>query len=666
MLNNNLYSYDNIRIIKKTENRKLFVRYLIDVFHNIVKNDSESETKVINKLSFLNYIGMPYLVSDKIYKLFSREENSIDLNTFLAGMKRLYNSSLEESIKTIFNLLDFDNDGYIIPQDVRLLVSFTVSKNNRSIEELDSIINEFFTSKKLDFQTFKDKVSSSNSDVYFVLYYYIIENAPFNEHNLEIYKYSHNKLRLKHQNLNDSAIDLNNSLDNSTMSGDEDLPNFLRSPSKRLSRFYKDNIGELELFDDEDLVLKELEDIETQIKIPKIITKGIRFIEQDEARLKIDQVIRTIYNNYSILNHTTIMDKFIYRIKNQTGNLILDLSWVILLKKHLYFLDSKKRKLKKMYNLSSCYILDKIDTFEYNEEHFYYITVKMRNKYKQFFFKTISDCKYWINKLKAELNQRNIKDKYQFLSQIGSGTYGKVYLAKDIKTEERVAIKTFDKKDNKEELEKIKLEIDIMKFCNHKNIVKYIDSFEDSEFIYLVQEYMDSGDLFHYISNKSLLNESEIKNIIRQVAQGLKYLHYYGIIHRDLKPQNILIKNREEVKIIDFGLSKVLGNYETTNDCLGTIYFTSPEVLKQDKYNNKVDVWSLGIILYFLVYGRVPYDDSSNNVKEIMNKICNVNLKLLNNKKISDKLKNLILGCLEKDYSKRLHINDCINHEWML
>jgi serine/threonine protein kinase len=289
----------------------------------------------------------------------------------------------------------------------------------------------------------------------------------------------------------------------------------------------------------------------------------------------------------------------------------------------------------------------------------------MRKKFKQFFFKTIKDCKYWVDKLKIELNQRNIKDNYQFLSQIGSGTYGIVYLAKDLKNQERVAIKTFDKKVNRDELEKIKLELDIMKFCNHKNIVKYIDSFEDSDYIYLVQEYMDGGDLLNYISHKSLLNENEIRNIFKQVANGLKYLHYYGIVHRDLKPQNILIKNNEEVKIIDFGLSKVLGNYETTNDCLGTIYFTSPEVLKQDKYNNKVDVWSLGIILFFLVYGRVPFDDSSNNVEEIMMKICNENVKL-SDKKISDKLKRLILGCLEKDYNKRFHINDCIKHEWMV
>jgi non-specific serine/threonine protein kinase len=205
-----------------------------------------------------------------------------------------------------------------------------------------------------------------------------------------------------------------------------------------------------------------------------------------------------------------------------------------------------------------------------------------------------------------------------------------------------------------------------MRFCNHKNIVKYIDSYEDSDYIYLVQEYMDSGDLFYFISRRSLLKEEEIRSIISQVAHGLKYLHYYGIVHRDLKPQNILIKNNNEVKIIDFGLSKVLGNYETSNDCLGTIYFTSPEVLKQDKYNNKVDVWSLGIILYFLVFGRVPYDDSSNDVKEIMNKICNDNLKLLNSKKVSNKLKELIYGCLEKDYSKRFHINDCIRHEWLI
>ncbi len=104
MLNNHLYSYDNIRIVKKANNRKLFVKYLIDIFHNIADEDYEKGVKGIDKLSFLNYIGMPYYVSHKIYKLFIPNETPIDMDTFLAGMKRLYNSFLEESIKTIFNL----------------------------------------------------------------------------------------------------------------------------------------------------------------------------------------------------------------------------------------------------------------------------------------------------------------------------------------------------------------------------------------------------------------------------------------------------------------------------------------------------------------------------------------------------------------------------------
>jgi Ca2+-binding EF-hand superfamily protein len=301
---NSLYCYNDIRIIKKPNNRKLFVKYLINVFHNIALNDLEAEKKVIDKLAFLEYIGMPYFVSEKIYKLISPNDDSIDLETFVGGMKKLYNSGLDESIKAIFNLLDFDSDGYIIPEDVRLLVSFTVSKSNHSIVELDSIINEFFTSNKLDYKTFKDKVSSSNSDVYFVLYYYIIENSPFNEHNLEIYKYCNEIYQHKLKNRSDSALEMNSSyIDISTRSGpsSKDEPNYLRLPSKKLSQFYKDNIGQIEIFEnDDEIMLKELEEFEPHIKIQRFITKGIMFIEEDETRFQIHHAVRSIYNNYSI------------------------------------------------------------------------------------------------------------------------------------------------------------------------------------------------------------------------------------------------------------------------------------------------------------------------------------------------------------------------------
>jgi serine/threonine protein kinase len=178
---------------------------------------------------------------------------------------------------------------------------------------------------------------------------------------------------------------------------------------------------------------------------------------------------------------------------------------------------------------------------------------------------------------------------------------------------------------------------------------------------------MNSGDLLDVLKCESIMDEKKIKTIVKQIAKGLNYLHDYGIIHRDLKPQNILIKDYPPhivLKIGDFGLSKVMGRNETTSDCLGTIYFSSPEVIMNKRYNNKIDVWSLGVILYILLFGEVPFNDNKVNQSDIAKKICTAELIIPNTANFSNDLVNLIKGCLDKNYHKRFSIKEVLNHKW--
>jgi serine/threonine protein kinase len=180
---------------------------------------------------------------------------------------------------------------------------------------------------------------------------------------------------------------------------------------------------------------------------------------------------------------------------------------------------------------------------------------------------------------------------------------------------------------------------------------------------------MSSGDLIEILKCESILEENKIKLIIKQIANGLNYLHEYGIIHRDLKPQNILIKEYPPnivLKIGDFGLSKVMGMNETTSDCLGTIYFSSPEIIMKKRYSNKVDVWSLGVIIYILLFGVVPFNDNKIVQTDIGKRICTEEIIFPNIRQLSNDLISLIKGCLDKNYQKRFSIKDVLNHKWFI
>ena len=153
------------------------------------------------------------------------------------------------------------------------------------------------------------------------------------------------------------------------------------------------------------------------------------------------------------------------------------------------------------------------------------------------------------------------------LDDIGEGKFGLVKLGVHKSTKEKVAIKIIQKssmKDNDAEL--VRTEIDIMKLCHHPNIVRLLDHFENAEYIFIIMEYLSGGSLTNYIKkSKFTLSEKRILEIIYQIALGLKYLHQYGIVHRDLKPDNIMLTEKEnmnQIKIMDFGLSKIMGPKE--------------------------------------------------------------------------------------------------------
>ena len=177
----------------------------------------------------------------------------------------------------------------------------------------------------------------------------------------------------------------------------------------------------------------------------------------------------------------------------------------------------------------------------------------------------------------------------------------------------RVAIKIIKKMDlTGEDMGLIRREIEILKLCQHPNIILLHDIFENTEYIYIVMELMRGGDLYAFIEKHDhKIGEGRARTIIHSLATALFYLHSYGIIHRDIKLENLVMVDESEesdVKIVDFGLSKLVGSDEHCTEPYGTYGFVAPEVLKGVPYDKGIDVWSLGVVAYALLSGTGPFD----------------------------------------------------------
>ena len=261
---------------------------------------------------------------------------------------------------------------------------------------------------------------------------------------------------------------------------------------------------------------------------------------------------------------------------------------------------------------------------------------------------------------------------YKKIKDLGSGSYGSVYKAKNIIMENIVAIKMIEKvQDNMIDDMEIKNEINILKSLSHPNIVKIYEFFDTALYYYLVTEYCKKGELFAYITN--VYNEKQLSVLFYQVFSGLCYLHEKKILHRDLKLENLMVSEIEKdvvsgeeyfwIKIIDFGTAKIFEKNKTEKAVIGSSYYIAPEVLKQ-KYNEKCDTWSVGVILYMTLVGVAPFDGKTDDdiIKRI--KIGKYNKTTERYVKHSEEVKDLVSKLLEKNIEKRLSAKEALNHPW--
>ncbi|XP_063987615.1 uncharacterized protein Nuak isoform X2 [Diachasmimorpha longicaudata] len=211
-------------------------------------------------------------------------------------------------------------------------------------------------------------------------------------------------------------------------------------------------------------------------------------------------------------------------------------------------------------------------------------------------------------------HKRKLKQRFDIIKKLGQGTYGKVQLGINKETGQEVAIKTIKKCkiETEADLIRIRREIQIMSSVQHPNIIHIYEVFENREKMVLVMEYAAGGELYDYLSERKVLAEEEARRIFRQISIAVFYCHKHKICHRDLKLENILLDQSGNAKIADFGLSNVFDDRRLLNTFCGSPLYASPEIVKGTPYHGpEVDCWSLGVLLYTLVYGAMPFDGSN-------------------------------------------------------
>jgi calcium-dependent protein kinase len=261
---------------------------------------------------------------------------------------------------------------------------------------------------------------------------------------------------------------------------------------------------------------------------------------------------------------------------------------------------------------------------------------------------------------------------YKKIKDLGSGSYGSVYQAKNLIMDNIVAIKMIEKvQENMVDDLEIKNEVNILKSLSHPNIVKIYEFFDTVIYYYIVTEYCKRGELFSYITN--VYNERQLAVLFYQVFSGLCYLHEKKILHRDLKLENLMVSEVEKdlvtgeeyfwIKIIDFGTAKIFQKNKTEKTIIGSSYYIAPEVLRK-KYNEKCDTWSVGVILYMTLAGCAPFDgeDDHEIIKSI--KIGKYNKNDERFSKHSPEVKDLLNKLLERNIDKRLSAKEALNHPW--
>ena len=697
------------------EDEELLNKYLREIWSDLSKRSIEETAKGINKITFNKYYDLPGIISERLFTVFDKDKDGVlSLSEFVNGMKMLFSQveTFDSLAKFIFTFYDFRNCEKIKKEDVRIVLSYvplqktdldSIKEGNIEIveenfqdrvesqEQLFNILNIAFKNKdEMNFDEYINVVKNVNSDIFILILMFLLEKKPFSSATMKIYS---------------SSMD---SPKKSDVSKTPSVQQVIASPSLN-SRFISPKLKKkslmgggkktgfggaaniLQLYsgvdnkpvanDDKKDKDKKKDDKESKrpqrrvrIKLDNLMDKtpeiskntftfGKNKQNEESASAGIDD------DDFNVEEDQCVQyEGYVYKFSQAQKK--MKKTYFKLIGKDLYYYKKKEDdKHRGMHNLSGVFI-KKGEDLEFEGKKYMSITILYKNE-KSYYFDNEEDFKIWFDKLNQAVQSKSLFDKYEVKQKIGKGKFGLVKAGINKETKKPVAIKIMAKKNmDKSDMELAKVEIDILKISQHPNIIKLYDVFENEHYIYIIMENCSGGDLLSYFEyHEYELPETKVCEIIHKLSMAVYYLHSYGIVHRDLKPENILMTDLSasaDIRLLDFGLSKIIGNDEKCTEPYGTLSFVAPEVLQGKPYDKSVDLWSIGIITFLLLCGYLPFDDKHSE-REIARQTIQDPVPYESKiwSKLSPEAKIFVDGLLQKKPEKRYTIKEVLEHPWI-
>jgi aurora kinase len=253
-------------------------------------------------------------------------------------------------------------------------------------------------------------------------------------------------------------------------------------------------------------------------------------------------------------------------------------------------------------------------------------------------------------------------DDFEIGKPMGAGKFGKVYLARERRTHFIVALKVLDKKQLLKEnlMHQLRREVEIQSHMRHKHVLRMFGYFWDDRKIYLILEFAARGEMYKHLQKMKRFPERLTAKYIGQMASALKYCHGKHVIHRDIKPENLLIDEKGNLKISDFGWSVHAPNSRRTTLC-GTLDYLPPEMINRQSHDSNVDLWCLGVLMYEFLVGQPPFLADTN--PETYKKIREVSFQFPDH--VSEDARDLIRKLLVRDPNQRLKLEDALKHPFI-
>ena len=618
---------------------------LKNYFKKIISNYCLDDKNHITKFKFSELIDLPLIISDRFWNIiisksetkdefkfeeYSKEIETLPKNLVVNNLIIIYKLIYNFSSDFLFEFLDVDMNNVLIKNELKFIlrnIYVHVNKtldgfNEKMMPEITKIYSKTKTILKKEFNdSFSKELKTYIFDFLTKLKLFqnfdtiktICDIAIDEDHNNKIIY-----LKIKEEN-NDNET--NNNLANKK--NEESDFNEIKSITQETSDFSENNeyinLSHNSFFDKERKMsfsfnkekmnskkfkenFKRNKKDSFQIEKPEQYhllgneeeKRKQKYIEQEYFLF--NKNFFCLINQYYYLYKFFIYNGYIFYFKLSPKNNLFIFDGIILisnthLKKNISEVPASNPKIYQTTIVSHvCFENLTTDIYSYNENDFLEFSneIMKYSKYKRF------------------------KDNYEIIEEIGQGSFSKVYLSKNILDNKLYAVKKIDKENILEDNINISMEywekniFDYVKNVPHENIVKSIEYFENSDYIFFVYDYLPDGNLIKCD-----------KDIIRGIYNGLLYLYKNGIIHRDIKARNIIMKNNTPY-IIDFGLSKMQSKNNLCYESYGTLEYIAPEILEGKGYNHKCDVWSFGIMLHALKYGEVPF--KSTNDKESKSK----------------------------------------------